>query len=735
MRVPTSKTKELRLFGLTILISLLNAMYWSSEMVGYRLSDGEPRFLTLPSTSSLLSSPAFTYPAASAKKLPNAPWTIFYNAYLPLENTTEASAIIEEQLQQINNSHGATRPGLAPVKINLLTIGDPIGAEKVRAYCSTETNLDCEHLQHHEDGSFEDVTLSRLYDFCSNQETDDNKLDPSTSPHDPIVVYLHSKGTYHPSERNDHWRRYMTDAAMSQECLEFQDQHGREIAPTTNISSTHNTQCNVCGFLFHPIWTPFFPGNIWSAKCSYIRKLMHPQVFKNQSESTADKAVALMREGRFTMNLLSPFLEVGGYLGRERFADEHWVGSHPSLVPCDLAPRPYLMKWVHPRLRNSFRAPPLEWSVAPRHGINEDWLFLQGLQKKYRLVADPDWRHREFFLLPGALWKWITWYDKVPPASSYVWKWFPDGLEWLGRVETLGTQGLLQFLTEDTFLYPSDEASSVNPFQIVEKDDKEGSSRTFFFHIQIPKQLADEKSFRGVVLRRLESIGEQSPGATVFFNTVGESGILDVEEMKNFCREKFHLDCVHMEHLDAGMDLVTLNRVHEFCMSHNTSRVGFVRTTGWPELSAAFASQERLEQTRVVANDQCWTNTDCDVCSLKTNSKSGNISPKIQRIVISSPSVTHGEVNKETHGDKSSRNGLKRRAKQAQKGRSPLMWTASCAYINDLIHPNEFASRLSEDRWKDSQVSGERWIFNSTSITHCQVHTKVTAGQAPISKK
>jgi hypothetical protein len=720
-RRDTTKLSVLRILGLTAVSFVATKI-----PVSFFSFESERGLVELTVNPQLVTELASSIASYESPPVPReTPWTVFYNVYLPRTNLTHALTIVEEQLEQVSSSYGATKPGYAPTPVHFNTIGDPIGAEKVQLYCATKTNLHCVHMQHYEDGNFEDVTLTRLFEFCSNDGMDLPKFHPNDAARDPIVVYLHSKGTYHSNERNDHWRRFMTNAAMGEECLNFKGRHN----PRTNADSQINldsadiTQCNVCGFMFYPIWTPFFPGNIWSAKCSYIRKLMHPQVFKNQSDSTANKAVALMREGRFTMNLLSPYFEEGGYLGRERFADEHWVGSHPSLMPCDVAPRPHLMKWIHPKYLNRsrtylFDTQPLEWSLAPRHPINEDWLFFQGIQKKYKLVADRNWRHREFFLLPGALWKWITWYNAVPPTSSYVWSWFPEGLEWLGRVQTLGTQGLLNFLTQDTFLRPSGYRSNSNPFQIADTDKTGKPVRTFFFHIHIPTEKLGEPNFPRVVHQRLQSIGARSPGATVFFNTVGEMGVRDVAEILFFCRETYQLNCVHMEHLDAGMELVTWGRVHDFCQIHNSSRVGFVHAIG----STADPNQARREQlhlfeTEAVASDQCWTkHLGCDTCSFTStvNTEFEN-APK---------TFNAGDIRVNSSSQRT-KNDFDSQQKKLMLTAIPSTWTASCAYILNIGSPSDFAARFSQKHWEVRGTYGGRWIVSNSSGVHCQVKPNV----------
>lgn len=46
--------------------------------------------------------------------------------------------------------------------------------------------------------------------------------------------------------------------------------------------------CDVCGLVFFPTWAFFMPGNFWTARCSYINKLVPPLEFESKKEQLSD---------------------------------------------------------------------------------------------------------------------------------------------------------------------------------------------------------------------------------------------------------------------------------------------------------------------------------------------------------------------------------------------------------------------------------------------------------------
>merc|ERR1719195_437933 len=119
------------------------------------------------------------------------------------------------------------------------------------------------------------------------------------------VAYIHTKGSYNPrSNPGGRLRRFVMKGVTSKECYN-----------TTG-------KCNVCASRFSPSPHPHIPGNMWSAKCSYIQKLANPMWFQQNMS-----LVYAMPHRPHPQDWA---------IGANRFAAEHWVGSHPQLEPCDV---------------------------------------------------------------------------------------------------------------------------------------------------------------------------------------------------------------------------------------------------------------------------------------------------------------------------------------------------------------------------------------------------------------
>ena len=144
-------------------------------------------------------------------------------------------------------------------------------------------------LEHFNKGN-EDRTLHALWEYCRTNKNSDAK-----------VVYLHSKGSFHPHSRNDMMRRFLTEGALSHECAKLPD------------------SCNVCSSRMSPLPHPHTPGNMWLARCDYVAKLIDPQA---------------LAEGKLAKN----YYRHNSCRGFGRYFFEHWAHSHPSVLPCDLYP-------------------------------------------------------------------------------------------------------------------------------------------------------------------------------------------------------------------------------------------------------------------------------------------------------------------------------------------------------------------------------------------------------------
>ncbi len=146
-------------------------------------------------------------------------------------------------------------------------------------------------LIQHDDKGEEIETLGLLWDHCRNNLDDK-------------VVYIHNKGSFHPSEKNDLMRRFMTRGALSEDCSNM---------PTT---------CNISSSRMSPFPHAHVSGNMWVARCDYVQKLINPLNFKEAMRTKVNSKVSCCD-------------------GSGRNAAEHWVHSRPSVRPCDLSTSNY----------------------------------------------------------------------------------------------------------------------------------------------------------------------------------------------------------------------------------------------------------------------------------------------------------------------------------------------------------------------------------------------------------
>jgi hypothetical protein len=358
-----------------------------------------------------LFSATFTAPAKSAQ------WTVFYNAYIAPDFVYAGlgQRLVEEQLQQVANSYAASANDLV---VHTTVIGQPLDATWLHHVCASagRYQLTCAEPLHYAEAD-EIVTLTRLHNYCREHA-------------DQSVIYLHNKGSLHPGNKGqDRWRRTMTAATTSQQCL----------APPLEVGVG---QCSACGMLFQTLPALHFPGNMWSAKCSYINQLLSPNDFRTRHR--------IVDEWVNTQLQIGIFMQRGGlfpmerhYTGRERYVAEHWLGSHPDLLPCDVSKSANKDYWLEEN--RSFQE--FQVAVAPRHDIHANWVWYSYIANNATL-ADSLERKRDFFLLRGMVFRWLVLYDKIPEWNSWVWTWFPDGELWKEAISTRGSWAAINSVAE-----------------------------------------------------------------------------------------------------------------------------------------------------------------------------------------------------------------------------------------------------------------------------------------------
>lgn len=215
------------------------------------------------------------------KSAPGA--VIFYNLFIKTKkDIPRVRKIVHEQLNLVDH------PLDKEIRINSIGALKDLSRLKLSKQLAERTKL----IAHYDQG-FEELTLHDLWSFCKHNGTDPEQL----------VVYLHSKGSFHKWKGQAATDRYyLTSGALSKECMHM---------PKT---------CNVCSSRMTPVPHPHTPGNMWAARCGYIAKLIDPKKFREKMDS----------------DFLGRHNGAPWCVGRGRFSDEHWVNSHPETAPCDL---------------------------------------------------------------------------------------------------------------------------------------------------------------------------------------------------------------------------------------------------------------------------------------------------------------------------------------------------------------------------------------------------------------
>lgn len=341
-------------------------------------------------------------------------WTIFYHVFVPRKGHKNALEIAAEQLEQIK--HGIRQFDTDLTTFVYYTTNGDLVPELKNGYdkCRNTRNLECRHLQHLPEGVGNEIdTLQVLYDFCQN-----------THP-DHIVTYLHTKGSFHKHKVNNRWRLHLTNAAVHPDCY-------------TNVK---NNECNLCGFQFFTLWANFVPGNMWTARCGYIKELLSPGDFPEQQEQTIAQLLWLRHRGALASRYFEDRLD---RFGLDRYGMEHWIGSHPHIKPCDMAPS-NLLDFLRGKANESAYA----WGMGPRQEYPpcdtppDSVLTL--------LQSSPSASRSELFYLPGRLRMWYSLYQTLPAPDSWVWFGFPDGSYWRDQVED---GSLIESWSKDTFYEP-----------------------------------------------------------------------------------------------------------------------------------------------------------------------------------------------------------------------------------------------------------------------------------------
>ena len=245
---------------------------------------------------------------------------------------------------------------------------------------------------------------------------------------------------------------------------------------------------------------------------------------------------------------------------------EHWVGSHPSLNPCDLCPKNSLEYCIKRFSRG--KNPAFEFSLAPRHSIYDDWFQRDDIMFREEVAFAKAARMRERFLLAGLLASWLVMYNDIPDESSWIWEWYPDGQDWRQSVKYRSLSAIRKVL----FRY-SGGVPTAKPLGI-------------FYDIYTTEPSGHYKAqslTRDIVKEQIGQIAASHAASdqfntTIYYNTIGQQYVVDSAFMKSLCTEQTHLYCQQIRQQKQNDDDKTLSSLYTFCQQHPNGKAIYMHS-------------------------------------------------------------------------------------------------------------------------------------------------------------
>eukprot|EP00523_Entomoneis_sp_CCMP467_P013071 CAMPEP_0168787700 /NCGR_PEP_ID=MMETSP0725-20121227/11941_1 /TAXON_ID=265536 /ORGANISM="Amphiprora sp., Strain CCMP467" /LENGTH=552 /DNA_ID=CAMNT_0008837925 /DNA_START=27 /DNA_END=1685 /DNA_ORIENTATION=+ len=353
---------------------------------------------------------------------------VFFHAYAgpTPENQKLTKRIVGMQLRLLETAIEENKDSLQWT-LQYGTVGQKgvVTPQLVDKTCKNVDRLEC-HYRGHAANGHEESTLQRMRDFCQ------------ANPND-VVVYIHTKGSLHETDFNKRWRRPLTMGAMRPTCLErLMDPDESEM-----VNFNETTICNTCGLQLYPLWNIMYPGNMFSARCDYVAKLADLNEYNQQMSDIVN--MTLTNDSMWSHELYQEHFaeDKEGVTGIGRYSNEQWIGSHPTVRPCDLMGQ---YTNLYPMARGLQRRPHFlphaKARRAPRVPLQRgNWYRFDA--NMYTTAARKDARTSapyQYYLLPGMLYRFFNVYKVFPPDYSWIWDYYPNGNVWKAKVQDALTQ-------------------------------------------------------------------------------------------------------------------------------------------------------------------------------------------------------------------------------------------------------------------------------------------------------
>lgn len=276
----------------------------------------------------------------------------------------------------------------------------------------------CQVLQRFE-GHYVGETQRQLYNYCQMHPSDKvsyihNRLVETQTAQ---LLQLFRKNELRTEEE---MIQDLTRAALGAQCAE---QLNRE-----RYGYSRNESCNVCGWRFAAMPAMSMAGNMYSAECSYVNRLLEPTMYAAKMTEFVTEVLILKAEGKLSNAIFSESMYS---LGLDQYSMLYWITSGPSIRPCDVYSKSatHQSEEVEGDDRNSSdtHIQPTRWfsSLIPVSDMDET-----AKEKFHKVLAHENVRMKEVSFLAGVLLKWLMLYGTTAPLSSWVYEVYPDGERW-----------------------------------------------------------------------------------------------------------------------------------------------------------------------------------------------------------------------------------------------------------------------------------------------------------------
>jgi hypothetical protein len=287
------------------------------------------------------------------------------------------------------------------LNVNLLgtkakVIYQTMGLLHTTELCAQHEALDCHALPHLDD-SYVGEMQRHVFAFCQA-----NPLSRITYLRNRIPASLQTRDSI-----TNEQLLPLTKAVTSQECVRKKD----------------DLSCNVCGLHLYVQPAISIAGDMYTADCSYINQLLEPEWFVTKMSEFVAEALTLQIWGKLVSPLFKVSMET---MGLDHFAPHHWIGSGPSISPCQV-----------------------EGFGLERQSKTNDYSVLQKAPRNLSSALNAinatvagveSLRMRELTYLPGLLLKWYMLYGNAPDFTSWVYDVYPDGELWRQGIAAQGQQ-------------------------------------------------------------------------------------------------------------------------------------------------------------------------------------------------------------------------------------------------------------------------------------------------------